>query len=337
MTRAPEPAKRRSLPPQFPPPQFPPVKLAAFQRMPPAVFPPIMGLFGLGLALRKALEAAGQSTGLAEAVLGSVTLLWLFALLGYGVKVARRPGVLREDLRILPGRAGLAAMVLSALLLAAVALPYAPGLAEGLMWAGLLAHGALALLIAQILLAGPPEARDVTPVWHLSFVGFIIAGLSAAPLGYAGLGAAVFWGTMPVAFAIWVVSLRQLFTRIPPAPLRPLLAIHLAPASLFGTVALVNDAPQLAQGFAVLGALILLALLASVRWLTVAGFSALWGAFTFPLAAYGGLLLGLGGVWLWPGMAVLLAALAIVPPIAVKVMQAWAKGTLAAKTNAATA
>ena len=46
-------------PPIFPPPQFPPLKLRAFQRMPPAVFPAIMGLFGLGLALRRGAEVIG--------------------------------------------------------------------------------------------------------------------------------------------------------------------------------------------------------------------------------------------------------------------------------------
>jgi tellurite resistance protein len=41
---------------------------------------------------------------------------------------------------------------------------------------------------------------------------------------------------IPVATGVWAFSLWQLFTRIPPAPLRPLLAIHLAPASLFAIV-----------------------------------------------------------------------------------------------------
>jgi tellurite resistance protein len=98
-----------------------------------------------------------------------------------------------------------------------------------------------------------------------------------------------------------------------------------------------------AVGFAVLGGAILLSLVVTARWITQSGFSALWGAFTFPLAAYASLLLGLGqatgsgSLWAWLGLACLVAAIGVVPSIAAKVIQAWTKGTLAPKTNAATA
>lgn len=327
-------------PPIFPPPQFPPVKLRAFQRMPPAVFPVIMGLFGLGLALRRGAEVIGYPPALAELVLGAVSLLWVFATLGYFIKLSQRVGVIMEDLSILPGRAGLATMSLGVFLLAAVLLPYSATAARGLMFAGLGLHAVLALLIIAALAKGPAEGRHVTPVWHLNFVGFIIAGLVAGPLGYVTLGQVILWGTVALAAVFWAVSLMQLIKRTPPAPLRPLLAIHLAPASLFGTVAIGLYMPGVAAGFAVLGGVILLALLIKIRWITESGFSALWGAFTFPLAAYTSLLLLLAGInslWVWPGLICLTAAIGIVPGIALKVLQAWSKGGLAAKTNAATA
>jgi tellurite resistance protein len=325
-------------PPFFPPPPPIPAKLRSFQRMPPAVFPAIMGLFGLGLALRRGADAIGFPVALAEIVLGAVSLLWAFATLGYLVKMSQRPGVILQDLAILPGRAGLAAMSLGVFLLAATLLPYAPGVAGLVMFAGLGLHGILAALIIIALARGPAEGRHVTPVWHLHFVGFIIAGLVAAPLGYATLGAVILWGSAIVAAAIWGISAWQLVKRIPPAPLRPLLAIHLAPASLCGTVAYLLGMHSVAMGFALLGAIVLAGLIVSAHWITAAGFSALWGAFTFPLAAYTSLLLLLGGpVWVWPGLACLIAAIGIVPWIAFKVIQAWTKGTLAAKTNAATA
>jgi tellurite resistance protein len=311
--------------------------------MPPAVFPAIMGLFGLGLALRRGADAIGYPIAIAEIALGAISLLWIFATLGYLIKISQRPAVIMEDLAILPGRAGLAAMSLGVFLLAATMLPYAPAAAAGLMFAGLASHGVLAVLIILALLRGPAEGRHVTPVWHLNFVGFIIAGLTAAPLGYIGLATAILYGTAIVAVGIWAVSLMQLIKRIPPAPLRPLLAIHLAPAALLGSVALLLGMPMIAMVFAVVGGVILLAMVATARWITEAGFSALWGAFTFPLAAYTSLLLLLGAViggqsvWVWCGIICLTAAIGIVPAIALKVLQAWTKGTLAAKTNAATA
>ncbi|WP_050528275.1 TDT family transporter [Pseudorhodobacter aquimaris] len=326
--------------PIFPPPQFPPVKLRAFQRMPPAVFPAVMGLFGLGLALRRGAAVIGYPPALAEMVLGAVSLLWVFTTFGYLLKLRQRPAVIMEDLAILPGRAGLAAMSLGVFLLAATMLPYSAAAAEVLLFAGLAVHAVLAVLIALALVRGPAEGRHVTPVWHLNFVGFIIAGLVAGPLGYVGLGEAVLIGTGGGAAIVWAVSLVQLIKRVPPAPLRPLLAIHLAPAALLGTVAHLSGMNTLATGFALLGGVILLVLVGSARWITASGFSALWAAFTFPLASYAGLLLILAArddIWVWPGLAVLIAAIGIVPLIAVKVFQAWSKGMLAQKTNAATA
>jgi len=330
-------------PPIFPAPQFPPVKLRAFQRMPPAVFPAIMGLFGLGLALRRGAEAIGYPVAVAEIVLGAVSLLWVFATLGYGIKLSQRPAVIMEDLAFLPGRAGLAAMSLGMALLAVTLVPYSTQAATWVMFAALGTHLVLAALILLALRRGPAEGRDVTPVWHLSFVGFIIAAVAAAPLGYTGLATGILFSTSLIALGIWGISFVQLVRRVPPAPLRPLLAIHLSPAALFGTVALLLGMPMLALGFAVFGGLILLAMLTSARWITDSGFSALWGAFTFPLAAYASLLLALGtasgqsSLWIWAGIVVLTAAIGIVPAIALKVLQAWTKGTLAAKTNAATA
>ena len=328
-------------PPIFPAPEFPPVKLKAFQRMPPAVFPSIMGLFGLGLAIRRGADMIGYPVGIAEMALGAISLLWIFAALGYLVKLSQRPAVIMEDLAILPGRAGLAAMSAGLLLFATVVLPYSARAAEMLMFVGLVLHLGLAGLIILALRRGPEEGRHVTPVWHLNFVGFILAPVIAVPLGYPSLATAIFGAGAVIAMGIWGVSLVQLIKRSPPAPLRPVLAIHLAPASLFGTVALLLDMPVVAFGFALFGGAMILAMLLSFRWLTEAGFSALWGAFTFPLAAYTSLLLGLSGggngPWLWLAMLGLTAAIGIVPAIAVKVLQAWTKGSLAAKTNAATA
>ena len=311
-----------------------------WRQTPPAIFPPIMGLFGLGLAWRQGLAAFGLPQGLAEALLGAVTLLFLFALVAWLAKPLRRVSVVAEELRILPGRAGLAAGSLCLMLLAAVLVPYAPGAARGLGFLALAVHAGLAVLLVRVLLAGPEEGRVVTPVFHLTFVGFILWPLSAVPLGIEGAARAVLWATMPVAGAIWAISLWQIITRIPPAPLRPLLAIHLAPASLFSIVATALGMTGLAEFWAFAGGAILLALVATGGWLTASGFSALWGALTFPLAAYATALLALGRASgdqtvALGGALVLMAATLIVPAIAVQVLRLWARGTLAQATNAA--
>ena len=130
--------------------------------------------------------------------------------------------------------------------------------------------------------------------------------------------------------------------RNPPAPLRPLLAIHLAPLSLFGTTAHLLGFPGVASGFAILGTILLAALLIRLRYITASGYSPLWGAFTFPMSSYAAMMLllagdGAGAFYRVIGGLMLVAGTLIIPVIAAKTLQAWARGQLALKTNAAVA
>lgn len=321
--------------PRRPPPQFPLRRPALFARMPPAIFPALMGALGVGLALRRCLEAFGLPSDAAELALGIAVALWLFAAMGYAVKLARRPSVLLDDLRVLPGRAGLSAGVLSLMLAATAMAPYWPGVAQAALFLGLGLQAGLAALILWLVWRGPAEQRVVTPAWHLHFVGFIIGGLAAVPLGLTGLATVLLWATIPVAVAIWLASLWQMVTRIPPAPLRPLLAIHLAPASLFAIVAGSLNLNGVMQAAAIVAGLLLVALLFASRWLTESGFSALWGAFTFPLAACSGALFVLH---LDVTAAILLAlAAGLTLTVLLGLMRGWMSGDLAARTNAAEA
>jgi len=307
---------------------------------PPAIFPPVFGAFGLGLAWRRAAEAFAVPAGVGDLILGAVTLLFLFCAVAYGLKLKRRPGVLTEDLRVLPGRAGLSAAVLCVYLLAAALVPLVPVLAHVLLWADLVLHAGLVGLIVWVLATGPAEQRRVTPVWHLQFVGVVVAALAAAPLGHVALSTIILYATLALAVLIWALSLVQFVRRDVPPPLRPLLAIHLAPACLFSTVATSLGLYGLAWLFSGLALAILLVFLARLPWLLAAGFSPLWGAFTFPLAAFASMMLALaaagqGEFFRIAGGIALVGATLAIPPIAVKVMQAWARGGLGPKTNAA--
>ena len=265
-------------------------------------------------------------------------LLYLYALVAWLAKPLRRPAVVLEEITILPGRAGLAAMTLSSLLLAAALVPYDPRLALGLSVVSVAVHAGFAALVIRLILTGPEEARVVTPVWHLTFVGFIMAPLTWTPLGLVDISQAVLSATLPVACVIWAVSLWQLVRRIPPAPLRPLLAIHVAPASLLAVVAAGLGQTGLASLLLALAAAIAVGLLIALRWVTEAGFSPFWGAFTFPLAALAGALWVLTdtGVPLRFAASVVLTGASIaIPVILFKVLQAWAKGDLARRTNPA--
>lgn len=308
-----------------------------FRRMPPAAFPTVLGLLGLGLGWRRGADAFGLPQGLAEALLGAITLLAAFVVLAYLVKLARRLAAGLEDLRILPGRAGLATAVLSLYLIALALGPVAPSLARMVFGLGIAAHLGLNAAVIYTFAKGPVEQRRVNPVWHLTFSGWIVASLAAQGLGFTLLALGLFWLSLLAAVAIWTISLQQFSRETVPAPLRPLLAIHLSPAALLGAVATGFQAGGMAQAFAILSALGLAALVIRARWLLAAGFSPLWGALTFPLAATASFWLALGEVWHLPGAFTLIAATLIIPPITFQILKLWANGQLAAKTNAATA
>lgn len=306
-----------------------------FRRMPPAVFPPLLGLTGLGLAWRRAADLTALPEGLAEMFLGGIFLLWLFVVSAYLSKLARRPAVVGEELLLLPGRAGLAAANVSGFLMAAVILPYSAALALTLLSLAVLSHLALGAAILKIYLTGPEEARVITPIWQLTFTGYIILPFTLEPTGYDGLALLAYGFAILSGVSLWAISAWQLVKRIPPAPLRPLLAIHLAPASLMTTSSVYLGYDSLALLFATLACAIFTALVLCARWLTEAGFSPFWGAFTFPLAAFANALMAVG--WQVPGLLVLICASAMVGYVAPKVWQMWARGTLAIRTNTPTA
>ncbi len=321
-------------------------KSGPFRRTPPAIFPPIFGLFGLALAWRRATDGFAVSSAMGDIILGGVTMLYLFALTAYAVKFTYRPGVVVDDLKTLPGRAGLVAMVLSGMLLAAGVVTFSTTLALLILILAVGLHAGIAVLVTRELITGPAKARRITPVWHLIFVGLILSPLAALPLGFANYSLVIFAVMLVLALAIWGASLGQIISGNTPAPLRPILAIHLAPASMLGTVAYMLGFAGLGFALGILAIVILAWLLIRVRWLTETGFSPLWGAFTFPLAAFSTCMqiMGAAGHGLWQGEVfrvlgglTLVAATMIIPVITWKILQLWAKGALAVKTNAAEA
>lgn len=330
-----DPARFR--PKIYPPPQFPPVRLPAFAQTPPAIFPVLLGLLGLAAALRVGLSHLGGPLALSDLASGVVVPLWAFGIFAYLAKLARRIRVIGDDLKVLPSRGGLAAATLGGMVAAGLLVPFSSSAAKGLLGVSVVAHCVLVALTIRALIALPPEGRGIDPGWHLTFVGLIVAAPPAATLGYAGLAEALLMATLPIAAALWGASLVQLVRRIPPAPLRPMLAIHLFPASLFAIVATLTDHPVLAAVCTAGVVAGLLALAMGLRWVTAAGFTPIWGAFTFPLSAATTALVLQGGALASFGLVLLAGILVVIPWITWKVLRLWPGGRLAQKTNAAQA
>lgn len=312
-----------------------------WRRTPPAVFPSIFGFLGLGLAWRAA--AAHAPIVIPEAismiVLAIMGLLYMFCLAAYLSKISARPRVVIEDMALVPGRAGLSAMSLCLFLFAAAIFPLSPIVAFGALILGFVAHASLAL-VSVMVMRRSPQGFTVTPVWHLSFVGFVLMPLSAISLGYFDLSALILGLSVVAAMIIYAISFRQLSISAPPPPMRPMLTIHLAPVSLFTTVAYLLGWTWPALLFAAVSVALGAMLLVRVRFLIAGGFSPLWGAFTFPVAALTTALFTVSPavpVFGWIALVPLTIGSLLTPYVAFRVLKMWRNGSLAQKTGAAVA
>ena len=146
-------------PKRFPPPEFPARRAAAFAATPPAIFPVLLGICGLAIAVRAGSVFLGLDRAPADLAAGVALALWAFGALAYGLKLRRRPGVIFDDLKVMPSRSGLAAGTIGGMASALLLVPFSPRLAMSLLLASLLAHGVLALLTLRVLVTLPPSAR----------------------------------------------------------------------------------------------------------------------------------------------------------------------------------
>lgn len=310
-----------------------------FRRVPPAIFPPLLGMVALVLAWTQAAAQFGLPVALPQVLSGMVTALAIAAFVSYGGKIAQRPAVLAEELRILPGRGGCAAAVVAVYALATMAAGYAPALARGILVAGFALQLVFWVVVIPVMFRTPGQGR-VTPVWHLTFVGPIVGALASVAVGWGQLATVIWYPCAAMAIVIWTLSIKQVMGERVPAQLRPFLAIHLAPFAVLGMVAYGIDMPFVAQLLGVIALALIVTAVLSARWLLEAGFSPFWGAFTFPLAASAGLFLRLATLspmWRYPAVVVLVVATLAIPVILLRVWQAWIKGSLAVKSNAAIA
>jgi tellurite resistance protein len=312
-----------------------------WRRTPPALFPALIGLMGLGLAWRAAADFApvGVSPVASYIILGFGSVLTLFILTCYLTKISARPKVIAEDMATVPGRAGVAALTVSLFLFAAAISPLSPLVAAFALFLGLIGHIVTASLAIFIMMR-TSQGLIVSPAWHLSFVGFIVACLAAIPLGYIGLGQTILTVTIIFAACIYAISLLQMTKGDLPEQVRPLLAIHLAPVSLFTSVSTLHGHTTLALVFAVIAMGVAGVLISRARYLIVAGFSPLWGAFTFPIAAFSAALFAVSAqisIFGWLALIPLALGTVLTPFILFRVLKMWSTGALAAKTGAAVA
>ena len=323
------------------PPDFP-ARDEFWRRMPPVVFAAILGLYGLGFAWRLAVFPFGVPGMAVEIYLGAMTLVVLFAVATYAVKVAHRPSVWIEDGRTLGGKIGLAAKTICVMLMAAFLVRYLDGFARIVLAIGIAGHLVFALFVLREAIVSPDPIQCRSPALQVVFVGFIVSANAAMPMGLGGWVPTLVVYACVATVAIFARTIGPLLSGSGAEMMRPLHMIHLAPISLTGLAAFYVGMDWVGTAMMIWGSLLFLYLLSRGAWVISAGFTGAWSAFTFPLTAFAALWLLAGNIQRWPwvenvGGLLLILATSVVIPIGIRVMLLWTDGTLAAKTNAATA
>ena len=311
-----------------------------WHRTPPALFPCLLGLIGLGLAWRRAAEIWPVSPWMGEVILLSSSILFAVTFIFYIAKLSLRPSVLLDDLKVAPARGAVSAGSMCIMLISAAALPYSIMTALVLWWFSIVLH--LVYLVCTIYSLTKVEnvRATVTPPMVLPFVGLIVAAISGPQFGYTGLSKLIVFATVPgFVFILYQSALNLKYTDIP-IPVRAGFAAVLAPVSIYGIAAYglwSIDVFYILWGCAICCALLFLMFL---PWLVKGGWNPGWGAFTFPLSSFAGIMLigassGFGLVAdIW-AIGSLGFATVIVPYVVVKTYFFWASGKLAKATGAA--
>ena len=217
----------------------------------PGWFAIVMGLCGLALAWHRAEPLMGEMAGAVALVTGVVaTAVFAVLALASVLRVMRHPEAWREDRQHPVRHTFIAAIPVSLLLLAtvAVALTGPSGAAEIVWWIGC----ALQLFVTVWVLgrwwqgnrAGALQWVSVTPALLIPIVGNVLVPLAGVPLGHPDWSAAQFG----IGLLFWPVVLAMIVLRLAvqgawPDRLKPTVFIVIAPPAVIGVAALQLGAP----------------------------------------------------------------------------------------------
>lgn len=313
-----------------------------WRQTPPAVFPVCLGFMSLALGWRGAAEVLPWiSEDIGNLMLAASTGYFLWFVAFYLRKLIARPAVLLEDMRGPPARAGIAAMAMAMMLLAAALLPFGVSVPQ-VWWTGVVMQIGASAIVLHAMWYEPPEARHFSTFQYLTFVGPVVGPIAGIPLGYVWQST---WLIMAALLAYVIVTIGIILTlkRAPMLiPLRPSMMIFLAPLCLFalGFGGLGYD--WVFTLFYWAGSVTAFILLLLVPWMMKGGYTPIWAAFTFPTAAFVNvqvMAVAKGhGIWAITGVY---AGLAICTPVVLymvyRTVMEWVTGDLAKKSGAATA
>lgn len=312
-----------------------------WRRTPPAIFPICLGLLGLGLGWRNAADVIPVAHEIGDMLLGLASAFFVYFLVSFLAKIVARPAVLFEDMTNPVARGGVAALAMAMMLLAAALIPLGVS-APQVWWVGVVMQIGASAIVCHAICVETPEKRSFSPFQYLTFVGPVVGPIAGIQLGYVRESLVLTLAALTAYLVITAGLGRRLLRVMPPVPLRPSLAIFLAPNCLFALSFGMLGIDWAFTLFYWIATVVAVVLLLSVRWLTRGGWTPVWASFTFPSAAFVNLQVMAVGKGAGIAAEVLIyAGLAVATPlilyISYRSFMAWVTGDLAERSGAARA
>ncbi len=257
--------------------------------IPVSLFAAVLGISGLGLAWRKSAPILGVAPWIGEVLIFAGVLVFAWIATAYGLKIARAPQAMRDEVSDLKRIAFFATVPLSLQLLAAGALPLDQSVATLLWVIGTVTQFFLLIIILMRWMQGGHPRRIFQPSLFLPSAGLLLGPATGYQLGFVEIG----WMMFSLGLLLWLFFLVMMFERLFfDMPLKdeelPLLAIPVTPPALaFMSYVVLNQ--QLIDGFArflfyTMVLFLILTIAHAVRFARLR-FSLAWWSFTFPAGA----------------------------------------------------
>ena len=262
---------------------------ASVRNLPVNLFASVMSLSGLALAWRLAHGKLGVPAFVGEAIGAFAAVVFVLLGLSYLVKLIRHPAAVHAEFHHPIAGNFFGTIVISILLLAAVAEPYSASAAQVIWTVGALATFALCYVVVSRLLKGLVDVTHAAPAWLIPCVATLdipVAG-GHMPMAWApelNLFAAAIGTVLAVMLLAMIFS--RLVHRDPLASaMTPSLMILMAPFPVgFLAYANIVGVDRFAGLLFYFGLFLFLVLAPKVFRRSVK-FSAAWWAVGFPVAA----------------------------------------------------
>ena len=260
--------------------------------LPVGLYGAVMGLAGLGLAVRAAAPlfpgVVRAPAYLSEPWVLAAALALAALLPAYLWKLARYPEAVRSEFSA-PSQMGFcAALPLGMTLVAGGLAPYAPGFADVLWWVGMILLMTFQVWGLVRVLEGGIELAEINGSWMILFVGGIVIPSSGITLGHHEVSRFMFGiGAVATPLVMGLLLYRAAVGTALPERLRPSWFILLvAPALVYAHGTAFYESFAFVENLFFFGTLLAVALLVYARGLLRWPFGAPWWAFTFPLDAF---------------------------------------------------